>query len=234
MDYIQNIEVFCDESSLENLFSTNKSGFMVLGGIWLNKEDHKTVKKDLDSLKKRYDIGGEFKWNKVSNSKENFYFDVLDYFFGNRKIRFRCIVVETSKVNTQKYHNSDNELGFYKFYFNLLDKWCMNYASYSIYLDYKSNKDAGRLPKLKEILNNITEGEIKDVLPIRSEESVFIQLADLLSGSVAYHYNNKRQFNNTKSSFVTRLEEHLGGEISSSPRQEKKFNVFKIRLDHNV
>ena len=36
----------------------------------------------------------------------------------------------------------------------------------------------------------MSEGEIIDVLPIRSEESVFIQLADLLSGVVSFHFNN--------------------------------------------
>ena len=105
------------------------------------------------------------------------------------------------KVNTEKYHNSDNELGFYKFYFNLLDKWCMSNDNYYIYLDYKSNKDNNRLPKLKEILNYVSEGEIIDVLPIRSEESVFIQLADLLSGVVSFHFNNNDVKDNTKYEF---------------------------------
>ncbi|HDU1442618.1 TPA: DUF3800 domain-containing protein, partial [Staphylococcus pseudintermedius] len=163
----RNIEVFCDESSLENLFKNNKSGYMVIGGVWIDKKDHKRVKKEIEDLKQKHLIGGEFKWNKVSYSREQFYFEILDYFFGNRKIRFRCIVVDTKKVNTKKYHNSDNELGFYKFYFNLLDKWCMSNDNYYIYLDYKSNKDSNRLPKLKEILNYVSEGDIKDVLPIR-------------------------------------------------------------------
>ena len=41
---------------------------------------------------------------------------------------------------------------------------CSN-DNYYIYLDYKSNKDNNRLPKLKEILNYVSEGEIIDVLP---------------------------------------------------------------------
>ena len=74
----------------------------------------------------------------------------------------------------------------------------MSNDNYYIYLDYKSNKDNNRLPKLK-ILNYVSEGEIIDVLPIRSEESVFIQLADLLSG-VSFHYNNDVK-DNTKYEF---------------------------------
>ena len=201
----RNLEVYCDESSLENLFKDNKSGYIVIGGIWLDKKDHKIVKKEIDHLKRKHSIGGEFKWNKVSYSRKQFYFEILDYFFGNRKIRFTCIVVNTKKVNTEKYHNSDNELGFYKFYFNLLDKWCNN-----------------RLPKLKEILNYVSEGEIIDVLPIRSEESVFIQLADLLSGVVSFHFNNNDVKDNTKYEFKKRLEEHIGESIKSSPSSEKK------------
>ncbi|MDT3891998.1 DUF3800 domain-containing protein, partial [Staphylococcus aureus] len=84
----RNLEVYCDESSLENLFKDNKSGYMVIGGIWLDKKDHKIVKKEIDLLKRKHSIGGEFKWNKVSYSRKQFYFEILDYFFGNRKIRF--------------------------------------------------------------------------------------------------------------------------------------------------
>lgn len=77
----------------------------------------------------------------------------------------------------------------------------MSNDNYYIYLDYKSNKDNNRLPKLKEILNYVSEGEIIDVLPIRSEESVFIQLADLLSGVVSFHFNNNDVKDNTKYEF---------------------------------
>ena len=38
-------------------------------------------------------------------------------------------------------------------------------------------------------------------LPIRSEESVFIQLADLLSGVVSFHFNNNDVKDNTKYEF---------------------------------
>ena len=48
----------------------------------------------------------------------------------------------------------------------------------------------------------MSEGEIIDVLPIRSEESVFIQLADLLSGVVSFHFNNNNDVkDNTKYEF---------------------------------
>lgn len=47
----------------------------------------------------------------------------------------------------------------------------------------------------------MSEGEIIDVLPIRSEESVFIQLADLLSGVVSFHFNNNDVKDNTKYEF---------------------------------
>ena len=36
----------------------------------------------------------------------------------------------------------------------------MSNDNYYIYLDYKSNKDNNRLPKLKEILNYVSEGSV--------------------------------------------------------------------------
>lgn len=231
------IEVFCDESSLENIFKDKKEGFMVIGGIWIEKKDHKKVKKEINNLKKKHNLLGEFKWNKVSPSRQEFYFELLDYFFGNRKIRFRCIVVDSSKVDLKTYHDSDAELGFYKLYFQLLTHWCNDLGTYYLYLDDKSNSDQGRLPKLKEILNIVSLGEIRDVLPTKSEQSIFIQLADVLTGAVSHHFNSKRvigESSKIKNEFIDRIEEHIGCQLKGTDSSERKFNIFKIRLRDNV
>ena len=98
----------------------------------------------------------------------------------------------------------------------------MSNDNYYIYLDYKSNKDNNRLPKLKEILNYVSEGEIIDVLPIRSEESV---LFNLLSGVVSFHFNNNDVKDNTKYEF--KKIRNIGESIKSSPSSEKSLMYFK-------
>ena len=54
----------------------------------------------------------------------------------------------------------------------------------------------------------------------------FIQLADLLSGVVSFHFNNNDVKDNTKYEFK-RLEEHIGESIKSSPSSEKSLMYFK-------
>ena len=116
-------EIYCDESRPELIYSTNKSTtnpnekYMVIGGIWIDSIERKKIKNKLDYLKKKYKITNEFKWTKVSESKISFYEELIHYFFSNPKIRFRCIVVDSSKVDINRFHESDSELGFYKFYY---------------------------------------------------------------------------------------------------------------------
>jgi hypothetical protein len=224
------IEVYCDESRPETLYSENsKDKYMVIGGIWIPASERNKVKNKINYLKKIYGINNEVKWKNVSPSKEDFYLDLIDYFFSNRNIRFRCIVVDSSKVNMEIYHNSDSELGFYKFYYQVLNKWCEGNESYWIYLDYKSNKMGNRLHVLKDILNNATFSDIKEVQAINSSESVFIQMADILIGAVGYIFNGYSE-SNAKLNVIRRIEKYIDQPLQATTSTERKFNIFKIEL----
>lgn len=224
------IEVYCDESRPETLYGENsKDKYMVIGGIWIPASERNKVKNKINYLKKIYGINNEVKWKNVSPSKEDFYLDLIDYFFSNRNIRFRCIVVDSSKVNMEIYHNSDSELGFYKFYYQVLNKWCEGNESYWIYLDYKSNKMGNRLHVLKDILNNATFSDIKEVQAINSSESVFIQMADILIGAVGYIFNEYSE-SNAKLNVIRRIEKYIDQPLQATTSTERKFNIFKIEL----
>ncbi|MFV8261678.1 DUF3800 domain-containing protein [Aerococcus viridans] len=224
------IEVYCDESRPETLYGENsKDKYMVIGGIWIPASERNKVKNKINYLKKIYGINNEVKWKNVSPSKEDFYLDLIDYFFSNRNIRFRCIVVDSSKVNMEIYHNSDSELGFYKFYYQVLNKWCEGNESYWIYLDYKSNKMGNRLHVLKDILNNATFSDIKEVQAINSSESVFIQMADILIGAVGYIFNGYSE-SNAKLNVIRRIEKYIDQPLQATTSTERKFNIFKIEL----
>lgn len=228
-------EIYCDESRPETIYSANsKDGFMVIGGVWVEGSERKRVKNKLDFLKKKHHINNEFKWNTVSPSRLEFYQELVKYFFENKNIRFRCIVVESQYVDMEKYHQNDNELGFYKFYYQVLNKWCEWGDDYRIYLDQKQNKLGNRLYTLKQILNKSSFANIESVLAIDSYESVFIQLADFLIGAVSYVYNDYQTMDNasrTKIEIIQVIEEYLDRSIDQpTSSNERKFNVFKIRL----
>lgn len=69
-----NIEVYCDEA-YPDLFSSQsrQAKYMFIGSLWLENQTHKNLKTAIHQLRDQYKIGGEFKWNKVSPSRLDFY-----------------------------------------------------------------------------------------------------------------------------------------------------------------
>jgi hypothetical protein len=227
-------EVYCDEC-YPDLLSSDKPQvkYMVLGSLWLKTDDRDKFKKDIHNLRDKYKIGGEFKWQKISPSRYDFYKELIDWFFSQgESLRFRCIVVEQQKVKLLRYHENDQELGFYKFYYQMLHHWIMDFNEYSIFCDFKSNRRRDRLHVLQRCLSRSNlSSDVKNVQAIRSNESVLIQLADVLIGSVAARINEKIAPSNVKHNIVTCLEKHLGKQIRHTPKGEQKFNVFVIDLN---
>ncbi|GIM45983.1 hypothetical protein DNHGIG_15320 [Collibacillus ludicampi] len=229
------IEVYCDESRPETIYGVNSPDrFMVLGGLWVPYDIREDVKNQIKNLKTKYDVYGEFKWNRVSPSRLEFYLKLIDLFFKN-SIRFRCIVVDSHFVDIDTYHESDSELGFYKFYYQLLYHWIDSRETYWIYLDHRKNKLRNRLHKLEEVLDKAIIrdtgqlNKIGDVQAIESKQSLLIQLTDILIGAVGYrmHRLNGSQ---AKLQVIERIESYLEHPIWPTPKSERKFNVFKIAL----
>lgn len=227
------IEIHCDESRPE-LFNSDpykvNDNYFLLGGIWVPKELKDRTKIEIKKLRETYNVNGEIKWKNVSPSKLEFYLSLINYFFNTPELRFRVIVVEYSKVNLKKYHNSDAELGFYKFYYQLIHHWIEPNQCYSIFLDYKKNKRHDRLQELHRVLSNANcLSDITNVQGIRSQDSVFIQMADVMMGATGYKYHNL-QGSYAKLAVIERIEYFLGKPIARTNATEKKFNVFQINL----
>lgn len=226
-----NIQIYCDESGLEALANKRTHSFVAIGGIWMPSEFREEFKLYIIELKKEFGIKGEFKWQKVSFSHIDFYKKVVDYFFKSNFLRFRVILIEASRVNNDVYNGKDKELGFYKFYYQLLHHWILSYNSYEIFADLKVNRNKGRLKKLHEILSytNLTS-EILRVQGLPSNESIGIQLADVLTGIVNTKYN-KQNTGTAKNEIISYIEEtHLKNGISATQKLEEKFNIFQITL----
>lgn len=227
-------DVYCDESRPDLLSSHNPTAkYMVIGGLWLATEDRERFKNDIHELRNKHRIGGEFKWQKVSPSRISFYHDLSDWFIAlGDRIRFRCIAVEHKKVDLIRFHSNDQELGFYKFYYQMLHHWIWDYNEYSIFCDYKSNRIRTRLPELSRCLENSNlSSEILNVQATRSNESVLLQAADVFTGIAAARLNNNLRTGGAKWELVTHLERALGRQIQATYRSEHKYNVFVINLD---
>lgn len=226
-------EVYCDESR-PDLLSSSKStaDYMVIGSLWFEADRRDDFKQAIHQLRDKHRIGGEFKWQKVSPSKLNFYLDLISWFFEQgENLRFRCIAIDHSKVNLFHYHQNDQELGFYKFYYQLIHHWILDFNEYSVFCDFKSNRRRDRLKVLQDCLawSNLSS-TISNVQAVRSDESVLIQLVDTLTGAAAASLNQTAKKNSAKKAVIRRIEENLEERIKHTRLNEHKFNVFVIDL----
>lgn len=225
MDY----EIYCDESCIESLFDKDAHEYAVIGGIWLPSECRNEFKAEINDIKEKHKKFGELKWNKISPSSVGLYQDLIYFFFNSFSIRFRAICIEAGKLNHDKFNNGNGELGFYKFYFQLIQHWLYNDNNYNIFLDYKVNGYRHRVKDLQKILQNSTTATVKQTQALPSNESVLIQLADVLTGAVASKFNNSTN-SDAKLTIRNAIEKYLGHAIMPTAPFEQKFNVFNINL----
>lgn len=226
-----NFDVYCDESGPELLHSEKpKARYMVIGSLWLPEDLRAESKAALHALRHRHGIGSEFKWRKVSPSKAAFYREAVDWFLERGSdVRFRAIVVDRTKIDLVKFHEGDGELGFYKFYYQLLLHWTRECNRYRIFCDHKKNRLPCRLKTLQTCLNHANLASEIMVQATPSDESVLIQLCDVLTGLTQARFNDPETLGAAKRALLAHLEDKLGHPVRATALGEQKFNVFEIR-----
>jgi hypothetical protein len=225
----QTYNIYCDESChLEN----DKQKSMVLGAVWCPIEKIKEVSKRVREFKEKHGLGKKFeiKWTKVGSKKIDFYLDIIDYFFDNDDLHFRCLVIEDKNKLKHGDFGQTHDEWYYKMYFDLLKIILEPTEKYNIYIDIKDTRSADKLKKMKEILcNNMYDFKreiINNVQNIRSHESELIQLADLLIGAISY-LNRNIATNKAKETLIKRIQERSGYSLHKSTLVgEQKVNVF--------
>lgn len=222
-------EVYCDESCIEALFDKDSHSVTVIGGIWIPADFREEIKKKLRFILDKYHRTEEFKWNKISPSTVEMYEELIQLFFNSYNIRFRAICIHSDQVDNARFNRGDGELGFYKFYYQLIHKWLIDDNSYSIFLDYKVNGNKHRVKDLERILRATSNAEVKQAQAIPSHQSLLIQFADVLTGAVSSSFNEE---NTSESKLRIRklIEAFLGHRIRGTAPYEQKYNVFDISL----
>jgi hypothetical protein len=227
------IEIYCDESNQQLLSAKEPplSRFLLIGGLWLPVAKRQQFKESINRIRQEEGCFGEIKWRAVCPSKLHFYLSLVDFFFNQgNELRFRCIAVDTQKVDLELYHEADQELGFYKFCYQLLKNWIEDFNTYSIFFDMKSQRIRGRLRTLERFLHQSNLlARVDRIQALPSRDVVIMQLADLLLGAVSSKFNQSVT-SVSKTTVIERIEHHLGHEIWPTARDVKKFNVFKISL----
>lgn len=219
--------IYCDESC--HLLN-DESGVFTLGGVWVSKDDTEQVLKDLRSLKDKHNLSKKFeaKWTKVSKSKEDYYCELVEYFFESEKLHFRAVVVPDKSILDHKAFKQDHDTWYYKMFYLLLSVILKPESDYNLYLDIKDTKSNLKVIELKRILNiaNADNFPISKAQQIRSHEVELMQVTDILLGALSYSHRGLQE-NAGKKKVVELIETSIGKNIlSSSAVDENKFNVL--------
>jgi len=221
--------VYCDESRHD---AGPDCRFMAIGGLWVPRTRKVELTKAARQLFRELGLGSEVKWKKVSRQRADAYKRIVDFFFSDPDLRFRVIVVDQMKFDPER-HGGDRELGFYKFYYELLVHWLEQGNEYLILLDFKQNQSAHRYHDLRTVLTRRLKGnaQILDLTVIDSRETPLAQVCDLLTGAIAATWCDSLRPGSAKEE----LAKHIASwrDVSSlktaslSP-EFSKFNVFQI------
>jgi len=220
--------VYCDESC--HLVS-NDSKYMLIGAVYCPKNKVKKVNEYIEHLKENYNISNkiELKWNKIDKKTEKLYLDIINYFFNNDDLKFRVIVIDKTKLDHEKYNQTENEF-YHKTYYEMLKYIIIPGNSYNIYPDIKDTNSyyyhQVMLDYLRIKMQDTNKKTIKKVQPIRSYEAPILQINDILIGALSYHYRNLSK-NSVKLNIINEIKKLYQNDFdTSSYYSNTKFNIF--------
>lgn len=226
----QVFNVYCDESChLEN----DHQQVMVLGAVWCPLEKAREISVRIREIKLQHGMkpGFEIKWTKVSPAKQQFYLDLVDYFFDGDGLRFRALIVPDKSRLRHDMFGQTHDDWYYKMYFDMLKVILSPQDRYRIYLDIKDTRGAAKVAKLHDVLcNNMYDFSreiIERVQLVRSHEVEMIQLADILIGAISY-VNRGLTGNAAKAALVERMRRRSKYDLTRTTLlREEKVNLFR-------
>ena len=228
--------VYCDESCH---LKSNDSKYMLIGAIYCPKFKVKKINEYIEHLKKNYNLSDkiELKWNKVDKKTEKLYLDIITYFFNNDDLKFRVIVIDKTKLNHEKYNQTENDF-YHKAYYEMLKYIIIPGNSYNIYPDIKDTNSYYyhqiMLEYLRLKMADTNKKTIKKVQPIRSYEAPILQINDILIGALSYNYRGLSK-NSIKLNIVNEINKLYQNDFDvSSYYNNTKFNIFIWRSRDDI
>ncbi len=184
-------EIYVDESS--------QSGcrYMVLGALIARSPTASELDLRLDEVRDRHALEREMKWGKVSGAKLAAYRDFVGTvvnFLHTDGPGYYAVVIDTSDLDHRRFNGGDREVGFSKFVYQLLVKCGRLFQPglFDCFLDERKTRQT--LSELRKIVNDGLNLKVS-VRPIRrmeyrdSSTCNLIQAVDIITGAIAYHWN---------------------------------------------
>lgn len=226
------VNVYCDESC--HLERDNQRA-MVFGAVWCLDQKKREIAQRINDIRLRHRMPRdfEFKWTKVSSSKVQMYMDLVDYFFDDDDLHFRCLVIPDKNQIDHGRFNQSHDDWYYKMYFNMLKVILQPNEKYHIYIDIKDTRSKAKVEKLHEVLCNnaydFSRKVIQRVQQVRSHEVAQAQVADLLIGAMSYKFRGETG-NSAKLALIERISKRSGYSLDRNTLyKEDKFNILVWR-----
>jgi hypothetical protein len=222
--------VYCDESChLEH----DHQRVMVLGAVWCPLDKVKEITIRLREIKERHDISSDFevKWTKVSPAKQQFYRDLVDYFFDDDDLHLRVLIVpDKSKLRHTEFNHSHDDW-YYSMYYAMLKTIFNPEDAYRVYLDAKDTRGTTKIARLHDVLcehfRDHQRQVVQRIQEVRSHQVAILQLTDLLVGAIS-HANRELTASPAKQALIARMRKRSGYDlIRSTLVMEQKVNVFR-------
>ncbi|MBF1487834.1 MAG: DUF3800 domain-containing protein [Prevotella pallens] len=220
--------IYCDEST--HLIH-DRHPYMLLGYVSIAYPQIRIAKEAIKNIKNKYNYKDEFKWTSVHQATYKVYAELVDWFFMS-DLEFRAVVVDKTQIDESRQDYTFNDF-YYKMYFQLLHTKVDFQNTYNVYMDIKDTCSSEKLSTLKRIMGY--NSSIGNLQFIRSHESVFIQLADVLMGAINYNLRKKKGDVegrvDAKLKLIEKIQKHSNISLNcSTPLYRKKFNLFFISL----
>ncbi|HET7228542.1 MAG TPA: DUF3800 domain-containing protein [Longimicrobium sp.] len=232
------VEVYGDES-------LKRGHYDLLGGLWIPARHAVTLREAIAEVRTRHGCTVEIKWTKCSGSSVHpVYAEVVDLVMAAidaGRAKFKCIVIDRRLVDNAAWNDGDRELGYFKAWWTLLLSRVQPGWRYRVRLDALNLQRSGRLLTLRDTLNAAAMRDrglgypcCESVEPRDSKKDDLIQVVDLLTGAVGFHYaagHLAPGASRGKIEMAERLCAALGkpGLCFESKPSETSFNVWKWR-----
>jgi len=228
------IHVFADESGTHAA-----APFLLIGGLWVPESVYPVLTAAIVDLCNQHRHEHEVKWEKVAPRFLGCYTALIDLFASMPGVAFNCISIDKGKTDYAKYSQSDPELGFYKFYYQLISHRLEPGNSYYLRLDRRRNMRKF-LGTLKDCCNSTFKRQygltlddpVTAIQAVNSERNPVLQLADVLLGAVAASYESVIT-KPEKLALIQHIQAtfHLSRLDQGTPwRLKEKFNVWQFQL----
>lgn len=220
--------IYCDEST--HLIHDGHP-YMLLGYISIAYPQIRIAKQEIKAIKSRHNYNEEFKWTNIHDATYKVYAELIDWFFMN-DLEFRAVVVDKSQIDETRPEYTFNDF-YFRMYFQLLHTKVDFQNTYNVYMDIKDTCSSEKLETLKKIMSyNSSIGRFQF---IRSHESVFIQLADVLIGAINYNLRIEKGDVSgkvlAKRKIIGKIKKHSNISLNTTtPLSRRKFNLFFISL----